>query len=159
MKHSQSVSLSRQIWGHNKSNYAWIRKLIFYQVKLYAHAKYPSLHKYFIIVKDELASFRSYETAHVPQKHNQREDVFSKLVSMRASGVNHSFIHDTLEKSNIVISSLMVVVTDGTIYPSWSWITLIITYIKVGTILSDLSEDNLVKKIMCCTKEDCPPTR
>jgi ribonuclease HI len=73
-------------------------QLVVTQVKGEAQAKEPLLQKYLVVIKETISLFDEFEIMHVPREQNTRADVLSKLASTRKSGVNHSFIQETLEK-------------------------------------------------------------
>lgn len=61
-------------------------------------------HKYLDTVKEKINNFDSIEKMHIPIEQNTKVDVLSKLVSTRATGINHSFMQETLERPNYVMN-------------------------------------------------------
>lgn len=102
------------------------------------------LQGYVVMTREKLEMFKISKVEHIPREQNTREDVLSKLTSMRGSEINHSFIQETLKNTNIKSFKFAMIAIDDVIQPSLT--SFIKAYIKQGILLLDASKATLMRR-------------
>ncbi|GAU45421.1 hypothetical protein TSUD_182900 [Trifolium subterraneum] len=103
--------------------------------------------EYLNLIKKKLAKFKETEVKHVPQEHNARADVISKLASTkRKKAGNQSLIQETLTKPSIekAVEVLYICAIDDQ-----SWMTPVYNFLKSNTLPADVKEATKIQKRTC----------
>ncbi|XP_058784412.1 uncharacterized protein LOC131659204 [Vicia villosa] len=127
------------------------------QVKIYADSqlvasqvngdyqtKNDTLVEYLALVKEKMKNFAKEEVEHIPQEHNSRADVLSKLASTRNKGGNKSVIQEILSKPSVDRSTSLIQVL--AIRDDQCWMTHVYNFLTKDELPADAKEASTIKR-------------
>ncbi|GAU10863.1 hypothetical protein TSUD_424970, partial [Trifolium subterraneum] len=106
--------------------------------------KNDNLSEYLALVKERITKFDSAEIQHVPQEHNKRADILSKLASTKRKNGNKSVIQDILSQPSIQKPTRVLDI--NAIGDANCWMTPVYNYLAHGTLPNDEKEAATVKR-------------
>jgi ribonuclease HI len=115
-------------------------QLVTTQVSGEFQAKDPQLIKYLERVRGMANHFKSFELVYVPREQNAREDLLSKLASIKKPGSNRTFIQETIASSSITEELVLMIVE------AEDWRAPIIRYLQKDELPSAREEAYKLKR-------------
>ncbi|XP_058751691.1 uncharacterized protein LOC131624793 [Vicia villosa] len=115
-------------------------QLVASQVKGEYQTKYDSLPKYLARTHELAQRFTEFIIVHIPREENVRADIFARLESTKAPGLNKMVIQEVIEKPSIERQEVMPVEQQE------GWMTPIIQYLTSGDLPGDPDQALRIRK-------------